>query len=153
MNDIPQDTHHGKQAQHTPGPWSQSHRQSPHDGMYRTQVYDASGETIATCAWYPVETEYGTETNREANAALIVHAVNSHDALITFVKEFLAAAKDKTIVRSRDFESDDMAWLVKKARAALSAATRSEPTYRDAEARGGEAIVPEPFPSSSWHGG
>jgi hypothetical protein len=66
---------------HTPGPWAQSHRKGP-DDMYRTQVYDAAGETIANIAWYPVHTsQTTTSTNREANARLIAAAPELLDAL------------------------------------------------------------------------
>lgn len=72
---------------HTPGPWSQSHREGP-DGMWNTQVYDDSGATIATLAWYPVELPNGvTTTAREANARLIAAAPDLLVALKRFVNE------------------------------------------------------------------
>lgn len=61
---------------HTPGPWSQSHRET-RDGMYSTEVYCADGETIAKCAWYPRPADPATGaigTYREANARLIAAA-------------------------------------------------------------------------------
>lgn len=65
----------------TPRPWFQSHR-CRSDGMYSTEIYDARGETIATVAWYPVSLGEGVAgTARDANAALIVEAVNAYDAL------------------------------------------------------------------------
>lgn len=70
-------------AQHTPGPWSQSHRRR-HDGMYSTEVYCADGYTIASCAWYPrpVDPATGTiGTYREANARLIAAAPDLLEAL------------------------------------------------------------------------
>jgi len=51
--------------------------------MYATQIYDESGETIATAAWYPIRIDDRTvSTNREANARLMASA-----------PELLAAAK------------------------------------------------------------
>lgn len=68
--------------EHTPTPWQQSHRKCP-DGGYRTQIYDAAGDEIATLAWYPVHSGDGSiSTAREANAAFIVRAVNAYDDLI-----------------------------------------------------------------------
>ena len=59
---------------HTPGPWSQSHREQP-NGMWVTQVYDEAGETIADLAWFPVTiSKQVIGTSREANARLIAAA-------------------------------------------------------------------------------
>lgn len=58
----------------TPGPWEQSHREGD-DEMYRTQVYTADGETIASLAWYPKDMGGGRiGTYREANAAFMAAA-------------------------------------------------------------------------------
>ncbi len=77
----------------TPGPWAQSHRNNKR-GMSATEIYDTSGETIATLAWYPVEKGNGvTATAREANAAFICLAVNNHDALVEALKPLAAFAE------------------------------------------------------------
>jgi hypothetical protein len=66
----------------TPTPWFQSHRQRA-DGNYATEIYDQSGETIATVSWYPVKTiDGGTISLREVHAHNIVHCVNVHDELV-----------------------------------------------------------------------
>jgi beta-xylosidase len=67
---------------HTPGPWAQSHRESD-DGWYRTQVYPVAdpNNTIATCNWHSVRTEYGHVTDRDANARLIAAAPELMEAL------------------------------------------------------------------------
>lgn len=58
----------------TQGPWEQSHREGD-DEMYRTQVYTADGETIASLAWYPKDMGGGRiGTYRDANAAYIAAA-------------------------------------------------------------------------------
>lgn len=72
--------------EHTKTPWRQSHRKQP-DGNYITQIYDAAGETIADLAWYPVDLGNGcTGTAREANAALIVAAVNEREELLRLLR-------------------------------------------------------------------
>ena len=86
-------------AQHTPGklppeclkptqgPWSQSHRLNKR-GSYSTEVYDSNGEEIATLAWYPVKTEFGIGTNREANARLIAAAPELLEALQAVLEKY-----------------------------------------------------------------
>jgi hypothetical protein len=55
----------------TPGPWLCAHREGD-DRPWRTQVFDSSGETIATLAWYPVRRPDGNLTTaREGNGKLI----------------------------------------------------------------------------------
>lgn len=61
---------------HTPEPWATDYRERP-DGMFAQEVFDANGETIATLAWFPVDSGVGTTTNREANARRIVACVNA----------------------------------------------------------------------------
>jgi hypothetical protein len=79
------------EVKHTPLPWAQSHREND-SGMFNTEIYDGDGETIATLAWYPVDLGNGTiATAREANAALIVEAVNAHPALLARVGELETA--------------------------------------------------------------
>ena len=70
----------------TPGPWFQSHREGD-DGMYRTQVYDKNGETIASLAWYPYTVGNNTYTLRDQNAKLIAAAPELLEALIQLVYE------------------------------------------------------------------
>ena len=115
-------------AVHTPGPWSQSHRQSSHDGMYRTQVYDANGEAIATCAWYPVKAKYGEGTNREANARLIAAAPD----LLASLQECVAALDSEAMKSALFLYADKYKWKgpkidMRKARAAIAMATGEKP--------------------------
>jgi hypothetical protein len=79
--------HAGDGSRHTPGPWSTSYREGRDGGMWRQDIYDVHGETIATCAWYRVPTADGYTTNREANAEFIVRACNSHAELLAALKE------------------------------------------------------------------
>lgn len=59
---------------HTPGPWSHDYRKTGRVG-YSQEVFDQTGELIATAAWYPVKLDdVTTTTNREANARLIASA-------------------------------------------------------------------------------
>ncbi|MGL4755845.1 MAG: hypothetical protein ACRCXB_26105 [Aeromonadaceae bacterium] len=67
---------------HTPEPWATDYRERP-DGMFAQEVFDANGETIATLAWFPVDSGVGTTTNREANARRIVACVNACAGLPT----------------------------------------------------------------------
>lgn len=53
------------------------------DGMYSTELFDENGETVATAAWYPVKTENGTTTNREANARRLVACWNACEIFST----------------------------------------------------------------------
>lgn len=66
----------------TPGEWNYSHHKAS-DGMYRTQVYCAKGETIATFDWYAMpENEHGViRTSRDANARLCAAAPDLYAAL------------------------------------------------------------------------
>ncbi len=62
------------ETKHTPGPWFSSHRGKP-DGKWYTEVYTASGETIAVFSWFPKPMGNGvTETYRAENAALCAAA-------------------------------------------------------------------------------
>lgn len=64
----------GEKQGHTPGPWSHDYRKNRHGG-YSQEVFDQSGELIATAAWHPVKLDdVTTTTNREANARLIAAA-------------------------------------------------------------------------------
>lgn len=70
-----------RKQKHSPLPWSQSHRERK-DGIYATEVYDNSGETIAVLSWYQVDMGNGNiSTNREENAKFIVHACNNNARL------------------------------------------------------------------------
>jgi hypothetical protein len=60
---------------HTEGKLQYAHRKRV-DGMYSTELFDTTGETVATAAWYPIETETGTATNREENARRLVACWN-----------------------------------------------------------------------------
>ena len=103
MSDKVDDGGRASQTKHTPLPWQYSHRETS-DGMYSTQVYDEAGETIATLAWYPVQEGSLTRTAREANAALIVRAVNSH-------AELVAALEHVSDWFKRDEDSgDELLW-------------------------------------------
>jgi hypothetical protein len=63
-----------KQPSFTKGKWSQSHREQS-DGMYITQVYDESGQSICDLNWHSVDEGNGvTSTDREANAQFIAAA-------------------------------------------------------------------------------
>lgn len=75
---------------HTPTPLATSYREIPGDknGMMSQQIYDATGETIANCAWHPFEDEHGIfRTDREANAAFIVKACNNHEKLVKALED------------------------------------------------------------------
>lgn len=61
---------------HTREPWATDYRERP-DDMFAQEVFDANGETIATLAWFQVDSGVGTTTNREANALRIVACVNA----------------------------------------------------------------------------
>lgn len=74
-------TDEGKMG-HTATPWATEYQRRP-DGSFGQDIFDYTGERIATCAWYPVSLLDGaTATNREANADFIVRAVNSHDDIL-----------------------------------------------------------------------
>jgi len=89
----------------TPGPWFQSHRRNA-DGMYRTQVYDAAGEEIATLAWYPVHQPGGViATAREANARLIVAAPDFHQGALAFIEYEKAMAKGRDFAAMAHFDT------------------------------------------------
>jgi hypothetical protein len=72
----------GEKQGHTPGPWSHDYRKTVRNGMAH-EVFDGTGELIATVAWYPVKlNDTTTTTNREANARLIAAAPDLLEALI-----------------------------------------------------------------------
>lgn len=74
----------------TPTLWRTEYRRR-RDGDYGQDIMDAGGALIATAAWYPIALSDGWEgTNREANARLIVLAVNSHDALVEALTKIAA---------------------------------------------------------------
>jgi len=70
----------GNKTKFTKGKWNQSHRHVG-GGMYSTQVYDNTGETICTLAWHAINTESGIRTDRSANADLIKTAPKLYEAL------------------------------------------------------------------------
>ena len=95
----------------TPGPWFQSHREG-NDGMYRTQVYDKNGETIASLAWYPFTVDNNTYTLRDQNAKLISAAPDLLEAL----KRFIAFTDN---INNSSFESS----MILQAKLAIKKAT------------------------------
>lgn len=108
-----------KREAHTPLPWKQSHRRK-RTGMYSTQVYCADGETIAEIDWYPRPAGNGAvSTYREANAAFIARACNSHYLLTEALRE--AVAQYGKQGGPWNVPSDPGGWL-DRARAALSQA-------------------------------
>lgn len=70
----------------TERPWQTDYRKRK-DGSFGQDIFDAEEETIAVCSWYPVKVDGGFETNREANAALIVHSVNSLPVALKALEE------------------------------------------------------------------
>lgn len=68
--------------QHTPTPWFQSHREGK-DGGHRTEIYDTTGETVATLTWYamPKNKDGVIGTYREANAKRIITCVNALEGI------------------------------------------------------------------------
>lgn len=72
-------------SEHTPTPWRLP--KVPAEAPDATIVCDADGGSIADCTpagpWIP-------EEQAEANAAFIVRAVNSHDALVKAIHDYLA---------------------------------------------------------------
>lgn len=107
---------------HTPGPWNQSHRKTNFLDRWATEIYDTSGKTIATAAWYPVKTAHGIETNRDANARLIAAAPDLLAACQLFTEGAHAA------VRALNDASipcpSSIALAAEKARAAIAKATK-----------------------------
>lgn len=81
-------------GEHTPTPWATEYRKGQ-NSFYGQDIYEAAtGETIATAAWYPVAlSDTHTTTNREANAAFIVKAVNCHDDLVAALEEARSAVE------------------------------------------------------------
>lgn len=80
-------------SEHTPGPWSFKHRKTA-ESMYATEVFCASGATIATFTWYPMPTtkEGVTGTYREGNARLCAAAPDLLEAL-KYVRRFVNASE------------------------------------------------------------
>ena len=56
----------------TPAPWFTEYKKINGREGYAQQIFDEKGEDIAHLCWYPVPTENGHTTNREANAQRIV---------------------------------------------------------------------------------
>ncbi len=65
---------------HTEGKLSHAYRKR-HDGWYAEEIFDSSGELVATAAWYPVKIEGGFTTNREANARRLVACWNAMEGI------------------------------------------------------------------------
>src|SRR4051812_37879918 len=79
-------------APHSPLPWHQSHAECA-DGLYRTRVREESGAVIADIAWAPRPAVGGVVgTYREANAEMIVRAVNNHASVLAALKALRARA-------------------------------------------------------------
>jgi hypothetical protein len=70
----------------TKGKWSQSHREQS-DGMYITQVYDESGQSICDLNWHSVGLGCsGFKTDRKQNAQLIAVAPEMYKMLDDLAK-------------------------------------------------------------------
>jgi transcriptional regulator GlxA family with amidase domain len=93
---------------HTEGKLEYAHRQRA-DGMYWTELFDAKGVTVASAAWYPIKTETGTTTNREANARRLVACWNEHDDLVKERDKLVKALRDMRGAwnQSRSFNAMD----------------------------------------------
>lgn len=98
--------------QHTPLPWE-------YDPELPTQIWAQTAEggdpkPLADCFdWWP-------EGEPEANAALIVLAVNSHEALLEALKELLEASE---AAESGQRDESEMIETMGNARTAIAAAT------------------------------
>ena len=80
----------------TPGKWNQAHREKK-NGMYSTEVFSDTGETIASISWYPMPPEriifegkpkMKTGTCRAANARLIAKAPELYAFAVEMAKRY-----------------------------------------------------------------
>lgn len=106
MTSTPSVSHPSSKSDgHTKLPWRTEYRERK-DGTYGQDIFDTDGEAIATCSWYPVEKDNGRSivTNREANAALIVEAVNNHHRLTSENARMRVALEEIRSETDRVFE-------------------------------------------------
>ncbi len=79
---------------HTPTPWEVSKgRDNEKDGLAEVWGSIVGGDWYVARIWADVK---GSEKMAEANAGLIVRAVNSHDDLLAALKVLLASASYST---------------------------------------------------------
>lgn len=119
--------------QHTPEPWKIVHVQQP-DNDYSTQIVDANGVAIATLAWYPVPSDLGSATNKEANAQRIVAAVNACQGIeLTHLEIMLKKGKPiAQIIVNLKMDRDDLLLACKAAQKAFK--TNSHIAWQDIDA-------------------
>jgi hypothetical protein len=96
---------------HTPTPWYQIKPEQSNGFVY---VYKESPDIGEVCTCYCGD--------QEANAAFIVQACNSHDALVEACKAALELVKRDVTDEGRTLTGEWMAEVYAKLRAALSAA-------------------------------
>lgn len=66
----------------TPGPWETAYRKNG-NGMFRQDIFDDMGRTIAVASWHPVRVDdRTTRTDREDNAHLIAAAPEMYEELV-----------------------------------------------------------------------
>ena len=175
MTDKPQDGHHGKQAQHTPGPWKLRYEDDG-DGLPYAMI--VAGEGLHSEGGFKCD---GIMSRADAHLlvaapdllraldGLVMVCGRTGDSLEDFEEQAALFYKETRMMRpGKDIGalSDDRtthnerreaynAWVegkINAARVAVNAATSGQITS-EADQQNSEAIVPEPFPSSSWHGG
>ena len=147
MTDKPQDTHHGKQAQHTPGPWAYWEPQTDNG---KWQIDAASGPMLPRPKIATVHTKL---VGSEANARLIAASpdlLKALEAALSWFESPPCPTINGRPVSTITYGPASQV-VIENARAAIRAATGL--SNRDEAQQNSEAIVPEPFPGHSHFGG
>ena len=126
------------EQQHTKEPWANEYRKSICGG-YAKEIFDASGITIASIAWYPVKISPNTTgTNGEANARRIVAAVNACAGIHT---DYLEQCPSGGLFNLVDYSNelvkqrDDLLAALEGARESLDAIRLAVEPYDDIKPR------------------
>lgn len=80
--------------QHSPTPWTSYECQygsSQKEPPYEIQIRDASGDIVAVTSRYGQHAGAPLGKQREANVALVLRAVNSHERLVGATRDLLEA--------------------------------------------------------------
>ncbi len=102
---------------HTPTPWIASSGRREYDTPYVAEVHDTKEEGVVSA--------FGLSETDKANVALIVRAVNAHEALVKIAEEAVSAwegIESDALNGGRDEEAENACARAQEIRAALKLA-------------------------------
>ena len=112
-------------GQRTPGPWHHATRKDKRESIILDSALTPEGNIPKGTNWIASVYPVSTENDHISNAAFIVRACNSHNALAGALQDFIDAATESS--KNESYKANAYGFMMAvlpKARAAIAAATK-----------------------------